>query len=74
VIVFLLCDDIVGIFANKLAVLKPKWVKVAASLIPKTEIVMNVEILFNAIGILGATVMPHSLFLHSSIIQTHAYP
>ncbi len=74
VIVFLLCAVIVGIFAYKLAVLKPKSVKVAAGLIPKTEIIMNAEILFNATGILGATAMPHSLFLHSSIIQTHAYP
>lgn len=65
-IVFLLCAVIVGIFAYELAVLKPKWVKVAAGLIPKTEIIMNAEILFNAIGILGATVMPHSLFLHSN--------
>ncbi len=74
VIVFLLCAVILGIFAYELAVLKSKWVEVAAGLIPKTEIIMNAEILFNAIGILGATVMPHSLFLHSSIIQTHAYP
>jgi NRAMP (natural resistance-associated macrophage protein)-like metal ion transporter len=74
VIVFLLCAVIAGIFAYELAVVKPKWVKVAAGLIPKTEIITNPEILFNAIGILGATVMPHSLFLHSSIIQTRAYP
>ncbi len=63
-----------GYFAYELAVVKPKWVKVAAGLTPKTEIITNPEILFNAIGILGATVMPHSLFLHSSIIQTRAYP
>jgi manganese transport protein len=73
VIVFLLCAVISAIFAYELAVVKPNWVKVAAGLIPKTEIITNPKILFNAIGILGATVMPHSLFLHSSIIQTHAY-
>ncbi|CAM6004298.1 unnamed protein product [Sphagnum balticum] len=74
VIVFLLCAVISAIFAYELAVVKPNWVKVAAGLIPKTEIITNPKILFNAIGILGATVMPHSLFLHSSIIQTRAHP
>jgi manganese transport protein len=73
-IVFLLCAVIAGIFAYELAVVKPKWVNVAAGFIPRTEIIWNPEILFNAIGILGATVMPHSLFLHLSIIQTCAYP
>jgi NRAMP (natural resistance-associated macrophage protein)-like metal ion transporter len=74
VIVFLLCALIVGVFAYELAVVKPEWVKVAAGLIPNPEIITNPDTLFNAIGILGATVMPHSLFLHSSIIQTRAYP
>lgn len=74
VIVFVLCLVIAGVFAYELAVVKPKWVKVAAGLIPRGEIITNPNVLFNAIGILGATVMPHSLFLHSSIIQTRAYP
>ena len=41
--------------------------------IPSTEIVTNPEMLYIAIGILGATVMPHNLYLHSSIVQTRKY-
>lgn len=41
--------------------------------LPKKEIVQNSEILYIAIGILGATVMPHNLYLHSSIVQTRAW-
>src|SRR3954471_6289774 len=41
--------------------------------IPSTEIVTNHEMLYVAIGIIGATVIPHNLYLHSSIVQTRAY-
>jgi manganese transport protein len=41
--------------------------------LPKAEIVTNHEMLYVAIGIIGATVMPHNLYLHSSIVQTRAY-
>jgi manganese transport protein len=41
--------------------------------VPSREIVMNREMLFIAIGILGATVMPHNLYLHSSVVQTRGY-
>ena len=41
--------------------------------IPSTEIFTNPEMLYIAIGIIGATVMPHNLYLHSSIVQTRAY-
>jgi manganese transport protein len=74
VIVFLLCLLISGVFLYELIAVKPEWIKVAAGLYPRSEIITNPAILFNAIGILGATCMPHSLFLHSSIIQTRAYP
>jgi manganese transport protein len=37
-------------------------------------VVVNPDMLYAAIGILGATVMPHNLYLHSSIVQTRAYP
>jgi manganese transport protein len=46
---------------------------VAAGFIPRTEILRNPEMLYIAIGILGATVMPHNLYLHSSIVQTRKY-
>jgi manganese transport protein len=41
--------------------------------VPRTEVVTNPEMLYVAIGILGATVMPHNLYLHSSIVQTRAF-
>jgi manganese transport protein len=41
--------------------------------VPKLEIVTNREVLFVAIGILGATVMPHNLYLHSAVVQTRNY-
>jgi manganese transport protein len=73
-LVALLAFLIAGIFAYELAVVKPVWVDVAKGLIPKAKIITNHDILYTGIGILGATVMPHSLYLHSSIIQTRAYP
>ena len=45
----------------------------ARGFIPTTEILRNPEMLYIAIGILGATVMPHNLYLHSSIVQTRKY-
>ncbi|TGT47516.1 divalent metal cation transporter, partial [Mesorhizobium sp. M00.F.Ca.ET.170.01.1.1] len=41
--------------------------------VPSSEIVTNPAMLYIAIGIIGATVMPHNLYLHSSIVQTRAY-
>jgi manganese transport protein len=40
---------------------------------PSPQIVSHPEMLYIAIGIIGATVMPHNLYLHSSIVQTRAY-
>jgi manganese transport protein len=47
---------------------------VLGGLIPSSEIVTNPAMLYVAIGIIGATVMPHNLYLHSAIVQTRAYP
>ena len=44
-----------------------------AGFVPRPEIIQNPKMLFVAIGILGATVMPHNLYLHSSIVQTRKY-
>jgi len=52
---------------------RPDFAGVAAGLIPQPEIVRNRSMLYIAIGILGATVMPHNLYLHSSIVQTRRY-
>lgn len=60
-------------FAYNLWLAKPDVAAVASGLLPRPEIVANPEMLYIAIGILGATVMPHNLYLHSSIVQTRAF-
>jgi manganese transport protein len=52
---------------------QPDLAAMASGLIPTTEIVTNGDMLYVAIGILGATVMPHNLYLHSSVVQTRRY-
>jgi len=64
---------IAGCFGIELLVARPEWSAVAVGFIPRTEIVTNPNMLYIAIGILGATVMPHNLYLHSSIVQTRKY-
>ncbi|URW74657.1 Nramp family divalent metal transporter [Sphingomonas donggukensis] len=64
---------IAGCFAIELAYAQPSLAAIADGLIPRTEIVTNPGMLYIAIGILGATVMPHNLYLHSSIVQTRAF-
>ena len=73
ILVMSLCMVITGCFAYELGAAKPDWGDCASGFIPKGKIVTNSEILYAAIGILGATVMPHNLFLHSSIVQVSAY-
>ncbi len=53
---------------------QPEILPMLSGLIPAKEIVTNPSMLYIAIGILGATVMPHNLYLHSSIVQTRNYP
>jgi len=57
-------------FAIELFMAKPAIAAIMRGLVPTTEIVSNPIMLYIAIGILGATVMPHNLYLHSSIVQT----
>jgi manganese transport protein len=52
---------------------KPDLGAVALGFIPRLEILRDPKMLYIAIGILGATVMPHNLYLHSSIVQTRKY-
>jgi manganese transport protein len=59
-------------FAAELWLSKPAWGEVAKGLIPTGRILADPGMLYIAIGILGATVMPHNLYLHSSIVQTRA--
>lgn len=60
-------------FAIQIALADPDWGKVAAGFVPTTDIVSNPNMLYLALGIIGATVMPHNLYLHSGIVQTRAY-
>jgi manganese transport protein len=60
-------------FAIQLYYAHPVWGEVVRGFIPRTEVVTNPAMLYVAIGILGATVMPHNLYLHSSIVQTRRY-
>ncbi len=53
---------------------QPDLGSIVAGLIPHPDIIRNPEMLYISIGILGATVMPHNLYLHSSIVQTRKYP
>ncbi len=67
---------IIGIalcFAAEIWFAAPAMGDVAAGFIPRLEVVTNPEMLYIALGILGATVMPHNLYLHSSIVQTRKY-
>jgi len=64
---------IAGSFAVEMLLSKPALGALALGFIPRTEILSNGEMLYIAIGILGATVMPHNLYLHSSIVQTRKY-
>ncbi len=59
-----------GCFITELIFANPDLGSVFQGFIPKSEIVRNPAALYIAIGILGATVMPHNLYLHSSIVQT----
>ena len=58
--------------AFELAFLHPDWASVARGLIPSSSALSSQDAVFLSIGILGATIMPHNLYLHSSIVRTRA--
>ena len=60
-------------FAVQIAMADPEWGAVIRGFAPTTEIVRNPEMLYLAIGIIGATVMPHNLYLHSGVVQTRRF-
>src|SRR5690606_35408687 len=64
---------ILACFAYEVVISKPEIAPLLHGLLPQKEIIQNSNMLYIAIGILGATVMPHNLYLHSSLIQTRAY-
>ena len=60
-------------FGLQIALADPDWGGVIRGFAPTVDIVTNPEMLYLALGILGATVMPHNLYLHSAIVQTRDY-
>ncbi|MES1044463.1 divalent metal cation transporter [Heyndrickxia oleronia] len=72
-IIIVLMTTIFGVFAFEVIISKPEVSALFSGYVPKAEIVTNPEMLFISLGILGATVMPHNLYLHSSIVQTRQF-
>ncbi|HEX5259270.1 MAG TPA: Nramp family divalent metal transporter [Sphingomicrobium sp.] len=64
---------IAGCFAIELALARPDLPAIGLGLMPSAEILRNPAMLYIAIGIVGATVMPHNLYLHSAVVQTRAF-
>jgi manganese transport protein len=60
-------------FTYEILASHPDFIPILSGLIPRQQIISNPSMLYIAIGILGATVMPHNLYLHSSIVQTRNY-
>ncbi len=73
VLVITLIVTIGGCFFAEILFSQPDVSAVLGGFLPRWEIVQNTEMLYIAIGILGATVMPHNLYLHSSIVQTRKF-
>ncbi|CAN5571522.1 Nramp family divalent metal transporter [soil metagenome] len=69
-IVLGLVATIAGCFVVELAMSQPNWFGVAMGFVPSLERLQQPGALYLAIGVVGATVMPHNLYLHSSIVQT----
>jgi manganese transport protein len=72
-LVITLISVIAVAFGIQVFLSKPDFGAMALGLLPSSELLHNREMLYVAIGILGATVMPHNLYLHSSIAQTRHY-
>ncbi len=62
-----------GCFAVELLLLQPSWPAIGQGFIPQASTLLNGEELFLAAGILGATVMPHNLYLHSSLVKSRQW-
>jgi manganese transport protein len=74
-LVMVLIGTIITLFGIETVVSRPEWLPIVKHLfVPSPSILTNPDMLYIAIGILGATVMPHNLYLHSSIVQTRDYP
>ena len=72
-LVIALIATIAGCFTAELIWSKPGFVGMLLGFVPSPEILKNKDMLYVSIGIIGATVMPHNLYLHSSIVQTRKF-
>jgi manganese transport protein len=72
-LVIILIATIATCFAAELILSKPNLLGVLSGFVPGSHIIMNQQMLYVSIGIIGATVMPHNLYLHSSIVQTRKF-
>src|SRR5436853_5267190 len=72
-LVITLIATIAGCFSAELIFSKPNLLSVVGGFVPGPHIIMNQQMLYVSIGILGATVMPNNLYLHSSIVQTRKF-
>ena len=74
-LVIVLIGTIAALFGVEIVLSRPEWAPIFTNLfVPQSQLLTNREMLYIGIGILGATVMPHNLYLHSSIVQTRNYP
>jgi manganese transport protein len=74
-LVIVLIGTIAALFGIEILLSHPDFAPILRNLfIPQAQLLTNPEMLYIGISILGATVMPHNLYLHSSIVQTRNYP
>lgn len=74
-VVIVLIGTIAALFGIEILLARPEFAPILRNLfVPSAALVTDREMLYIGIGILGATVMPHNLYLHSSIVQTRTYP
>ena len=72
-LVITLVATIAGCFTAEIIFSRPDFGGILMGFLPNHQIVQNLPMLYIAVGILGATVMPHNLYLHSAIVQTRAW-
>lgn len=72
-LVITLIATVVVCFGLEMLFSQPAIAPLLAGFLPSTQLFTNQEMLFIAVGILGATVMPHNLYLHSAVVQTRAH-
>jgi len=71
-VVIAMMTVIAGCFAVQIALANPDWAGILAGFVPTKDLLSDSDMLYLGLGILGATVMPHNLYLHSAIVQTRA--